>query len=175
MADTVTPRSITGLSAPQTSVAVTATVNGTPVEALVDARLLLVYWLREGLGLSAAHVGCNTSHCGACAVLLNGAPVKSCTLLAAQADGAEITTLEGITPPGGLHPVQEAFHEEHALQCGFCTPGFVITTLALLARNPTPTEDDIRHGLHGNLCRCTGYHNIVRAVKRAAGQLHDNE
>ena len=171
MADGLGVSSVAGTVTPATSVPIRATVNGTPVEGIVEARLLFVHWLRDVLGLTAAHIGCNTSHCGACAVLLDGRPVKSCTLLAAQVDGAEIVTLEGITPPNDLHAVQKAFHEEHALQCGFCTPGFVIAVVALLNRTANPTEEEIRRELHGNLCRCTGYHNIVRAVQRAAREL----
>ncbi len=147
------------------------TVNGKPYEAEVEARQLLVYFLREQLGLTGTNVGCDTSSCGACTVLLDGKSVKSCTVLAVQADGAQITTIEGLAEPDGtLHPVQRAFHENHALQCGYCTPGFVMATVSLLQENPNPTEQEIRHGLEGNLCRCTGYHNIVRAVEAAASE-----
>jgi carbon-monoxide dehydrogenase small subunit len=142
------------------------TVNGTEHEADVEPRTLLVYWLREQLGLKGTNVGCDTSSCGACTVLLDGESVKSCTLFAVQADGAEVTTIEGL---GGEHPVQKAFHEEHALQCGYCTPGFVMAAVSLLEEHPDPSEEDIRHHLEGNLCRCTGYHNIVKAVRAAAG------
>ncbi|MFG3556682.1 (2Fe-2S)-binding protein [Micromonospora sp. NPDC047557] len=148
-----------------TTVAVTATVNGRPESRRVPARTLLVHLLREELGLTAATVGCDTSSCGACTVLFDGRSVKSCTLLAAQADGADIRTAEGLADGDRLHPVQEAFREHHALQCGFCTPGMVLAVVSLLTENPGPlTEHDVRHALKGNLCRCTGYHNIVRAV-----------
>jgi carbon-monoxide dehydrogenase small subunit len=146
------------------------TVNGTPIERTVEARTLLVYFLREELGLTGTHVGCDTSTCGACTVHLDGEAVKSCTVLAVQADGSEVTTIEGLGADG-LHPMQQAFHEEHALQCGYCTPGMIMSATHLLARNPNPTEDEIRHGLEGNLCRCTGYQNIVEAVKHAAARM----
>jgi aerobic carbon-monoxide dehydrogenase small subunit len=152
------------------TVRVQATVNGESRESEVEARLLLVQWLRDELGLTGAHVGCDTTNCGACTVHLNGESVKSCTVLAAQADGAEVTTIEGLTPANGFHPLQEAFREKHALQCGFCTPGMIMAAADLLNRNPNPSDEEIRHGLEGNLCRCTGYHNIVEAVKAAAGQ-----
>jgi carbon-monoxide dehydrogenase small subunit len=142
------------------------TVNGTEHDVDVEPRTLLVYYLRDQLGLKGTNVGCDTSSCGACTVLLDGESVKSCTLFAVQADGAEVTTIEGL---GGEHPVQKAFHEEHALQCGYCTPGFVMAAVSLLDEVDDPSEDDIRHHLEGNLCRCTGYHNIVKAVKAAAG------
>ena len=147
---------------------VALTVNGERREAGVEPRQLLVYFLRDQLGLKGTNVGCDTSSCGACTVLVDGESVKSCTVLALQADGAEVTTVEGLATGDQLHPVQQAFHEQHALQCGFCTPGFVMATVSLLRENPNPTEDEIRHGLEGNLCRCTGYHNIVRAVEAAA-------
>jgi carbon-monoxide dehydrogenase small subunit len=153
-----------------TTVHVNVTVNGERREADVEARLLLVHWLRDELGLTGTHVGCDTTNCGACTVHMNGEAVKSCTVLTAQADGAEITTIEGLSGGNGLHPVQAAFWENHGLQCGFCTPGAIMAAADLLARNPNPTEEEIRHGLEGNLCRCTGYHNIVEAVKSAAGQ-----
>jgi carbon-monoxide dehydrogenase small subunit len=143
-------------------------VNGARAEAEVEPRQLLVYFLRDQLGLKGTNVGCDTSSCGACTVLLDGESVKSCTVLAVQADGCEVTTIEGLAPGDELHPVQQAFHEHHALQCGYCTPGFVMAAVSLLQENPSPTEDDIRRGLEGNLCRCTGYHNIVRAVEAAA-------
>ena len=143
-------------------------VNGTRHEAEVEPRDLLVYFLRERLGLTGTNVGCDTSSCGACTVLLDGESVKSCTLLAVQADGREITTIEGLATNGELHPVQRAFHEQHALQCGYCTPGFVMATVGLLAEGAPQTEEGIRHALEGNLCRCTGYHNIVNAVQAAA-------
>src|SRR5919201_1416900 len=138
------------------------TVNGVPREADVEPRTLLVYFLRESLGLTGRNVGCDTSSCGACTLLLDGESVKSCTMLAAQADGAEVTTIEGLAQDGDLHPVQRAFHERHALQCGFCTPGMVLAAVSLLAEQPQPTDAQIREGLSGNLCRCTGYQNIVR-------------
>jgi aerobic carbon-monoxide dehydrogenase small subunit len=153
-----------------TTVHVDVSVNGERRQADVEARLLLVHWLRDELGLTGTHVGCDTTNCGACTVHMNGEAVKSCTLLTAQADGAEITTIEGLPAGDGLHPVQAAFWEKHGLQCGFCTPGMIMAAADLLARNPDPTDEEIRHGLEGNLCRCTGYHNIVEAVKSAAGQ-----
>jgi aerobic carbon-monoxide dehydrogenase small subunit len=145
-------------------------VNGKSCSAEVEPRQLLVYFLREQLGLTGTVVGCDTSSCGACTVLLDGESVKSCTVLAVQADGHEVTTIEGIGQNGDLHPVQQAFHESHGLQCGYCTPGMVIATVSLLEENPSPSEDEIRHALEGNLCRCTGYQNIVKAVKAASGQ-----
>jgi carbon-monoxide dehydrogenase small subunit len=152
------------------SVHVEVTVNGERREADVEARLLLVHWLRDELGLTGTHVGCDTTNCGACTVHLNGEAVKSCTVLVAQADGAEVTTIEGLPGDDGMHPLQEAFWEKHGLQCGFCTPGMIMAAADLLARNPNPSDEEIRHGLEGNLCRCTGYHNIVEAVKSAAGK-----
>jgi len=149
-------------------VKVTVTVNGSQVAAEVEDRTLLVHFLREQAGLTATNVGCDTTSCGACTVLLDGQSVKSCTVLAAQADGREVTTLEGLAAGDGqMHPVQRAFQAEHGLQCGFCTPGMVMATVSLLAENPRPTEEQVRTGLEGNLCRCTGYHNIVRAVLAA--------
>jgi len=147
---------------------ISVTVNGERREAEVEPRQLLVYFLREELGLTGTVVGCDTSSCGSCTVLLGGESVKSCTLLAVQADGAEITTIEGLARNGELHPVQQAFHEEHGLQCGYCTPGMVLATVSLLAENPSPSDEEIRLALEGNLCRCTGYQNIVKAVKAAA-------
>jgi aerobic carbon-monoxide dehydrogenase small subunit len=144
------------------------TVNGSRHEAEVEPRQLLVYFLREQLGLTGTNVGCDTSSCGACTVLLDGESVKSCTVLAVQADGAEVTTIEGLATNGELHPVQRAFHEQHALQCGYCTPGMVLAVVGILAENPNPSEAEIREQLEGNLCRCTGYHNIVKAVQAAA-------
>ena len=147
---------------------VSVTVNGNPVTAEVPDRTLLVHFVREEAGLTATNVGCDTSSCGACTVLLDGQSVKSCTVLAAQADGRAVTTVEGLAAPDGeLHPVQAAFRAEHGLQCGFCTPGMVMAAVSLLAENPSPTEAEVRLGLEGNLCRCTGYHNIVRAVLAA--------
>jgi aerobic carbon-monoxide dehydrogenase small subunit len=144
------------------------TVNGERRSDDVEPRLLLVHYLREVCGLRAANIGCDTTSCGACTVLLNGESVKSCTLLAAQAAGQEVVTAEGLAPDGELHPVQLAFRAEHGLQCGFCTPGMVMAAVSLLRENPSPTEQQVREGLEGNLCRCTGYHNIVRAVLAAA-------
>ena len=149
-----------------TSVAIT--VNGQLRDAEVEPRQLLVYFLRETLGLKGTNVGCDTSSCGACTVLMDGVSVKSCTVLAAQADGSAVTTIEALAEDGDLHVVQQAFHEHHALQCGYCTPGFVMATVSLLQENPNPSEGEIRRALEGNLCRCTGYHNIVRAVEAAA-------
>jgi len=148
---------------------VSITVNGAEHVLELEPRELLVYVLRERLGLTGTNVGCDTSSCGACTVLLDGESVKSCTLLGVQVDGHEITTIEGLATNGTMHPVQEAFHEQHGLQCGYCTPGFVMATVSLLEETPNPTEAEIRHALEGNLCRCTGYHNIVRAVQTAAG------
>jgi carbon-monoxide dehydrogenase small subunit len=147
---------------------VTITVNGAEHTDEVEPRLLLVDYLRETLGLTGTNVGCDTSQCGACTVLMDGAAVKSCTVLAAQADGSEITTVEGLAKNGTLHPIQTAFWEKHGLQCGFCTPGMMLTAVDLLQRNPSPSETEIRHALEGNLCRCTGYQNIVKAVQYAA-------
>jgi carbon-monoxide dehydrogenase small subunit len=147
---------------------VSMTVNGAGHEEDVEPRLLLVHFLRETLGLTGTNVGCDTSNCGACTVHLDGDAVKSCTVLAVQADGAEVTTIEGMGGPGALHPLQEAFWKNHGLQCGYCTPGMIMAAADLLARNPSPSEEEVRHGLEGNLCRCTGYHNIVKAVQSAA-------
>jgi aerobic carbon-monoxide dehydrogenase small subunit len=144
------------------------TVNGAKREAEVEPRDLLVYFLREALGLTGTTVGCDTSSCGACTVLLDGESVKSCTVLAVQADGGELTTIEGLAENGAFHPVQAAFHEHHGLQCGYCTPGMVLATVSLLKESPDPSEEQIRHALEGNLCRCTGYQNIVKAVRAAA-------
>jgi aerobic carbon-monoxide dehydrogenase small subunit len=152
-----------------------ATVNGERRESHIEPRMLLVHWLRDELGLTGTHVGCDTSNCGACTVHINGESVKSCTVLAAQADGAEITTIEGLGSMDALHPLQEGFWEKHGLQCGFCTPGMIMAAADLLERNPDPTEEEIRHGLEGNLCRCTGYHNIVKAVQAAAASRSDRE
>lgn len=150
---------------------VTLKVNGVERTHEVEPRLLLVHYLRETLGLTGTNIGCDTSQCGACTVLLNGEAVKACTLLAVQADGAEVTTIEGLAQNGQLHPMQTAFWEQHGLQCGFCTPGMILSAVDLLKRNPHPSEADIRHGLEGNICRCTGYQNIVKAVQAAAGQM----
>ena len=148
--------------------AVRINVNGTTHETEVEPRLLLVHYLRDVLGLTGTHVGCETSLCGACTVAVDGQAVKSCTMFAVQADGAEITTIEGLARDGELHPVQEGFWERHGLQCGYCTPGMIMAAAQLLERNPQPTHDEIRHGLEGNLCRCTGYQHIVEAVEYAA-------
>lgn len=148
---------------------VSITVNGAEHVLELEPRELLVYVLRERLGLTGTNVGCDTSSCGACTVLLDGESVKSCTLLGVQVDGHEITTIEGLATNGTMHPVQEAFHEQHGLQCGYCTPGFIMAAVSFLEETPKPTEEEIRHALEGNLCRCTGYHNIVRAVQTAAG------
>ena len=149
------------------------TLNGTPVEADVEARMLLVHFLRESQNLTGTHIGCDTTSCGACTVHLNDKPVKSCTVFAVQADGVELTTVEGLAQNGTLHPVQEGFREKHGLQCGFCTPGMMMTAAALLEENPNPTEDEIRWGISGNLCRCTGYVNIVKAVQFAAEKMSE--
>ena len=146
-------------------------VNGTECTAEVEPRLLLVHFLRETLGLTGTHIGCDTSQCGACTVLLGGRAVKSCTIFAVQADGTEIITIEGLAADGRLHPLQEGFWEEHGLQCGFCTPGMIMAAYDLLQRNPNPTEREIREGIHGNLCRCTGYQNIVKAIRHAAQKM----
>ena len=150
---------------------ISVTVNGRTHTNDVEPRTLLVHYLRDQLNLTGTHVGCDTSQCGACTVLLNGISVKSCTVLAVQANGAEVTTIEGLAKDGNLHPLQEGFWEKHGLQCGFCTPGMIMSAYDLLQQNPNPTEDQIRHGLEGNLCRCTGYQNIVKAVQYAAARL----
>lgn len=146
-------------------------VNGVSYTSEVEPRLLLVHHLRENLGLTGTHIGCDTSQCGACVVHLDGQAVKSCTVFAVQADGASVTTVEGLAKDGNYHPVQEGFWEKHGLQCGFCTPGMIMTAVDLLVRNPSPDEAEIRHALEGNLCRCTGYQNIVRAVQYAAAKM----
>ena len=148
------------------------TINGRAREALVETRTLLVHFIRESAGLTGTHVGCDTSNCGACTVILNGKTVKSCTMFAVQANGAEIITVEGLMKDGQLHPLQEGFKQEHGLQCGFCTPGMLMSSLALLQKKPNPTEAEIRWGISGNLCRCTGYQNIVKAVQYAAGKMN---
>jgi carbon-monoxide dehydrogenase small subunit len=147
---------------------ITVSVDGVSYTDDVEPRMLLVQYLRETLGKTGTVIGCDTSNCGACTVHLDGVSVKSCSVLAVQADGSSVTTIEGLARDGELHPVQRAFSEEHALQCGFCTPGMIMASCALLADNPNPSEEEIRHGLEGNLCRCTGYHNIVKAVQAAA-------
>ena len=153
------------------AVPISVTVNGVKHEAMVEPRTLLVYFLREHLGLTGTHVGCDTSQCGACTVQLNGRAVKSCTILAVQANGTEITTIEGLAREGALHPVQEGFREKHGLQCGYCTPGMIMTAVHLLETTPNPTEEEIRHALEGNLCRCTGYVNIVESIRWAAEKM----
>jgi carbon-monoxide dehydrogenase small subunit len=152
-------------------VQIKVTVNGVEHHSQVEPRLLLVHYLRETLGLTGTHVGCDTSQCGACTVHVDGQAVKSCTMFAVQADGSSITTIEGIGSPGNLHPVQEGFWEMHGLQCGFCTPGMIMAAIDLLNKNPSPSDAEIRHALEGNYCRCTGYHNIVRAVQYAADRM----
>jgi carbon-monoxide dehydrogenase small subunit len=147
---------------------VSMTINGTKYSNEVESRLLLVHYIRDVLGLTGTHIGCDTSQCGACTIRVNGLAVKSCTLFAVQADGAEIGTIEGMAKDGELHPIQQGFWEEHGLQCGFCTPGMIMIADQILERNPNPSEEEIRHGLAGNLCRCTGYHNIVKAIQWAA-------
>ena len=147
---------------------ITVTVNGKGYSHDVEPRLLLIHYLREVLALTGAHVGCETSLCGACTIELDGKAIKSCTMFAVQADGASLTTIEGLAKDGDLHPMQEAFWNEHALQCGFCTPGMILASKQIVERNPNPTEEEIRHGLAGNICRCTGYQHIVNAVKAAA-------
>jgi aerobic carbon-monoxide dehydrogenase small subunit len=151
--------------------AITVDVNGAARSAEVEPRLLLVHFIRHTLGLTGTHVGCDTTSCGACTVLLDGTPVKSCTVFAVQANGRDVTTVEGLAPAGGLHPLQEGFKEEHGLQCGFCTPGMMLTASALLAENPDPSAEEIRWALSGNICRCTGYQNIVNAVQWAARKM----
>jgi len=150
---------------------ISLTINGIPFSDEVEPRLLLIHYLREVAGLTGPHIGCETSICGACTVMLDGKAVKSCTMFAVQADGREVVTIEGLAAGGALDPVQEAFWNEHALQCGFCTPGMIMTVKQLLADNPAPTDQEIRHGLHGNVCRCTGYQHIVNAVKAAAAKV----
>ena len=150
---------------------VSLTVNGKVMSAEASADTLLVNFIRENLGITGTHVGCDTSQCGACVVMVNGDSVKSCTMLAVQAEGAEVTTVEGLASNGDLHPMQQAFHDNHALQCGFCTPGMLISSIDLVTKNPNATEAEIRHGLEGNLCRCTGYHNIVKAIQAGAAAM----
>jgi carbon-monoxide dehydrogenase small subunit len=152
---------------------VTVTINGEKQTREVDARTLLVHFIRENLGLTGTHIGCDTTSCGACTIDLDGHTVKSCTVFAVQADGSAITTIEGMAQNGALHPLQEGFWEKHGLQCGFCTPGMIISASGLLRKNPNPSEDEIRHGIAGNLCRCTGYNKIVEAIQYAAAKLQD--
>ena len=150
---------------------VSLSVNGKAMSAEASADTLLVNFIRENLGMTGTHVGCDTSQCGACVVMVNGDSVKSCTMLAVQAEGAEVTTVEGLASNGDLHPMQQAFHDNHALQCGFCTPGMLISSIDLVTKTPGASEAEIRHGLEGNLCRCTGYHNIVKAVQAGAAAM----
>ena len=150
---------------------VSVTVNGNAREAEVEPRTLLVYFLREALGLTGTNVGCDTSSCGSCTVLLDGESVKSCTLLAVQAEGREVTTIEGIATDGQMHPIQDAFHRNHGLQCGYCTPGMIMAAASFLQENPNPTDEQVRESLEGNLCRCTGYQNIVKSILDAAGTM----
>ncbi|MFN8503085.1 (2Fe-2S)-binding protein [Kouleothrix sp.] len=152
---------------------ISVTVNGETRGGEVDSRLLLVHYIREQLSLTGTHIGCDTTSCGACTVLLDGRPIKSCTMFAVQADGHSVETIEGVAQSGNLHPLQEGFWEQHGLQCGFCTPGMIMTAKALLAANPNPSEDEIRHGISGNLCRCTGYVKIVEAIQYAAAKLRE--
>jgi aerobic carbon-monoxide dehydrogenase small subunit len=161
----------TTVPAAEATATLTVTVNGEPRSAEVEPRLLLVHFIRQTLGLTGTHVGCDTSSCGACTVLFDGVPLKSCTAFALQADGHELTTVEGLAAGAELHPIQVGFHEEHGLQCGFCTPGMMLTAKALLEENSSPSEEEIRWALSGNVCRCTGYQNIVKAVQHAAGQV----
>ncbi len=154
---------------------ITVTVNGVSHTNEVEPRLLLVHFIRENLDLTGTHIGCDTSHCGACTVLLNEQSVKSCTIFAVQADGAEITTVEGLLQDGNLHPLQEGFKEEHGLHCGFCTPGMLMRSVDLLKHNPDPSEEEIRWGISGNLCRCTGYNNIVKSIQYAAKKMREGE
>ena len=153
---------------------VTLTINGESVTRTVEARTLLVHFIREDLDLTGTHIGCDTTSCGACTVLLDGRPVKSCTVFTVQADGADLETIEGLSAQGELHPLQEGFWEKHGLQCGYCTPGMIMSAKGFLAENPNPTEDEIRHGISGNLCRCTGYNKIVEAVQFAAAKLQES-
>lgn len=159
-----------------TKTPVKMTVNGAEIEVLAEPRVLLIHVLREELGLTGSHIGCDTGHCGACTVDLNGKSVKSCTMFVAQADGAEIITIEGVgNSDGTLHALQECFREHHGLQCGYCTPGMITRAYRLLQENPNPTDDEIRHGISGNLCRCTGYQNIVKSIRAAADQMRSAE
>jgi aerobic carbon-monoxide dehydrogenase small subunit len=154
---------------------VTLTINGQPVTAEIEPRLLLVHFIREVANLTGTHIGCDTTSCGACAVIVNGVPAKSCTMFAVQADGADIRTVEGLEQDGVLHPVQEGFFQEHGLQCGFCTPGMMMTAVAFLEQHPNPTDGEIRLAISGNLCRCTGYVNIVKSIQYAAGKMREQQ
>ena len=163
------------ITAGPTTRTIAVTVNGEARSVAVEPRLLLVHFLRQTLGLTGTHIGCDTTNCGACTVLLDGVPVKSCTVLAVMADGHEVTTVEGLAQGAELHPIQTAFHEQHGLQCGYCTPGMMLTASALLVENPDPSEEEIRWALSGNICRCTGYQNIVKAVQSAAAATREKE
>ncbi len=154
---------------------ITVTINGTPHTVEVEPRMLLVHLIREKLSMTGTHIGCDTSSCGACTILINGKSAKSCTILAVQADGKEVTTVEGLATAEGLHPIQEGFKENHGLHCGFCTPGMMLRAVELLEKNPTPSEEEIRWGIAGNLCRCTGYNNIVKAIQYASAKMQGNE
>jgi carbon-monoxide dehydrogenase small subunit len=154
---------------------VEVTINGQPRSAAVESRTLLVHLIRQSLGLTGTHIGCDTTSCGACTVLVDGVPIKSCTMLAVQAAGSELTTVEGLEQGGALHPIQQAFSDQHGLQCGFCTPGMMLTSIALLRENPSPTSEEIRWALSGQICRCTGYQNIVKAVHQAAAALKEGK
>lgn len=154
---------------------ISVTINGTIYEGDVDSRTLLVHWIRDGLQLTGTHIGCDTTSCGACTILVDGKATKSCTMFAVQANGREIMTVEGLEKDGKLHPIQDGFHEEHALQCGFCTPGMMMSSIALLTSNPNPSDYEIRVGISGNLCRCTGYVNIIKAVQFAARKMQETE
>ena len=162
------------VSSAEATMPIEVTINGQSVGADVEPRTLLVHFLRETVGLTGTHIGCDTTSCGACTVHLDGMPVKSCTVLAVQADGSAVTTIEGIGSEDNLHPVQEGFWEQHGLQCGFCTPGMIMASAALLNQYPDPTDDEIRHGLEGNICRCTGYQNIVKSVRWAADKMKES-
>lgn len=162
------------VSSAEATMPIEVTINGQSVGSDVEPRTLLVHFLRETVGLTGTHIGCDTTSCGACTVHLDGMPVKSCTVLAVQADGSAVTTIEGIGSEDNLHPVQEGFWEQHGLQCGFCTPGMIMASAALLNQNPDPTDDEIRHGLEGNICRCTGYQNIVKSVRWAADKMKES-
>jgi aerobic carbon-monoxide dehydrogenase small subunit len=164
-----------GVEAPAATMPLTVTVNGEERGAEVEPRLLLVHFLRQTLGLTGTHVGCDTTSCGACTVLLDGVPVKSCTVLALQAQARSVETVEGLAKGGELHPIQTAFHEQHGLQCGYCTPGMMLTSVALLAENPDPSEEEIRWAISGQICRCTGYQNIVKAVQAAGAAMRGKE
>ncbi|MEM8897718.1 MAG: (2Fe-2S)-binding protein [Bacteroidota bacterium] len=157
------------------NIEITVTINGTPQTAQVEPRLLLVHLIRENLDMTGTHIGCDTSNCGACTVLVDGKSIKSCTMLAVQANGKEVTTVEGLAPEGEMHPLQEGFKENHGLHCGFCTPGMMMRAVELLENNPNPTEEEIRWGISGNLCRCTGYNNIVKAIQYAGAKIRGEE